>query len=205
MIGRHVDRLSRVGLEIEEHSRYRQRQVFRRHAISPRSHAGKRPCRMRQEELVSPPTDRLKLVVEIPKAIGALGGDSARRGLAAEEPRDVVAVDPPAVDRAPTIGIDRHRLPGKTEHGGEKIDRHRRRGADAPRGNHPRQPRQARHAHPPLEHRPLPLAEMPGAAGMVAVGKPGAVVAGEQHERVVELSGPLEGRKDAPHRGVDLC
>ena len=39
---------------------------------------------------------------------------------------------------------------------------------------------------------------------MIAVGEPGAVVAREQNERVVELPRSLEGRKDPPHRRIDL-
>ena len=88
MSGRDVGRLGRVGLEVDEHSRHRQRQVFRRHALSPRSHAGKRPCRVGEEELVAPAPDRLELVVEIPETVLVLCGGSGGGGLAAKETAD---------------------------------------------------------------------------------------------------------------------
>ena len=64
-----------------------------------------------------------------------------------------------------------------------------------PGGNLPRPAGDERHAHAALPHGPLPLAQRPGAAGVVAVAQPRAVVAGEDHERVVA---PARARRAPP-------
>ena len=86
----------------------------------------------------------------------------------------------------------------------EDVDRHRRFAALAVRRDLPRPAGDERHPHAALPHRSLALAQPPGAAGVVAVAQPRAVVAGEDHERVVGELVLVERLQDLAHRPVDL-
>ena len=69
-------------------------------------------------------------------------------------------------------------------HGRQHVDGHGRLGLHGAGGDRPRPAGDERHADAALPHRPLPLAQRAGAAAVVAVAQPRAVVAGEHHQRV---------------------
>ena len=93
---------------------------------------------------------------------------------------------------------------GKLRDRGQQIDGHRRRARVRAFRDATRPARDERHADAALECRPLALAEVPGRAGVIAVGQPRTVVGGEDHQRVVVEAGALHRVEDLPDGPVDL-
>src|SRR5690606_36333657 len=96
--------------------------------------------------------------------------------LAQEERRDVGAVDLP---------VGRHRSAGQGDEGGEEVDVAGDGVAGGPGGDTAGPPGDGGHAHAPLVGAALAAAQRRGDAPLPALDEPGAVVAGEDDERVL--------------------
>ena len=186
--------LTRIGHQIVERLFHFQRCICSRPSIGAGSLSGHRARGVWQKQLPAAATHPLQLVIEIPEAVGPLGARPGR-WQPGEQGSDVVAVDRSSLHQAAAGGILRQGLASETCKRGKQIDRHRRLAADLPCGNDTAQPGQAGDPHAPLKYRSLPLAEIPGTAGMVAIGKPRAVVAGKNHQRVVGMAGAFQRRQ----------
>ena len=93
---------------------------------------------------------------------------------------------------------------GESGDSGKQIDGHAWFMADGSRGDDAWKLRHHRYTDPSFEGRPLALTKAPSGARMIAVGKPWAVVAGEDHKRSIEEVVPLQSRHDFADGPVDL-
>ena len=117
-----------------------------------------------------------------------------------------VLVASPLGEHASTVDDPvRERRARQLHQGRQDVDRHGRGAADRARWNHLRVPNDHRYANPPLERRPLRFPQAAGRPRVIAVVDPRAVVAGEEHDRVVENPVPFERFVDLTHRPVDLA
>ena len=129
---------------------------------------------MREVELPAPHAHRLELVLVIPEEQGLVR-------------RRRILVTSPLGEHAPPVDDPiRKRRPRQLHQGWQDVDRHRRSAADGARWNDLRIANDHRYANPSLERRPLRFPQPTGRPRMIAVVDPGSVVAGEEHDRVVE-------------------
>ena len=68
----------------------------------------------------------------------------------------------------------------------------------------PRPAHHTRHSDAAFETGPLAFAERPGTAAVFAIAQPGAVVGGEDHQRVLLQTALLQGLEHLAHRPVDF-
>ena len=93
---------------------------------------------------------------------------------------------------------------GQASHGRQHIDGHQRRVVGTPPRNMPRPAHHTRHPDTAFETGPLAFSERPGTTAVFAIAQPGAVVGGEDHQRVLLQTALLQGLEHLAHRPVDF-